>query len=160
MFHVKQSGSMREFMEKLTSLSLTPNELQSHGVLVNKDGKRRSALELLSHPTISMDDITRIWAELGGYDERLVAMAEIEARYYGHVERQQKDVDRFNKEENMVIPEGIDYHQLSALSTEMREKLTKHQPANIGAASRIAGVTPAAIIALISYIRKREQRAA
>jgi tRNA uridine 5-carboxymethylaminomethyl modification enzyme len=160
LFHVKQSHLLSALMKSLTTLSLTPNELQQYGIEVNMDGKRRNGLELLSYPTISMEDIARIWPELKGYDASLVAMAEIEARYYGHVGRQQKEVDRFNKEESMIIPANIDYHQLSALSTEMREKLTQHQPANIGAASRIAGVTPAAIIALMAYIQKRDQRAA
>jgi tRNA uridine 5-carboxymethylaminomethyl modification enzyme len=160
LFHVKQSEAINGFIKTLKSLEMTPNELKNHGVTVNMDGKRRSALELLSHSTITFDALINLWPQLSDYERRLIAIAEIEARYLGHVGRQQLDVERFNKEESLLIPQDISYHELAALSTEMKEKLSKFMPATIGAASRIPGVTPAAIIAIISHIRKREQRAA
>jgi tRNA uridine 5-carboxymethylaminomethyl modification enzyme len=160
MFHVKQSNAIRSCLSTLRALSMTPSMLQKHGITITMDGKHRSALELLSHPNIGWDGICGIWPELRRTDASIIAMAETEARYVGHMERQEKDIARFNKEEQLLIPEDFDYRQLPALSTEMKEKLSTHRPATIGAASRISGVTPAALIAVIAHLRKQSCYAA
>jgi tRNA uridine 5-carboxymethylaminomethyl modification enzyme len=91
---------------------------------------------------------------------RLVAeQLEIEGRYAGYLERQDADIRAFRKDELLALPENLDYAAVGSLSTEIREKLSKARPETLGAASRIPGITPAALTALLRYVR-RSARAA
>lgn len=142
-----------------SSLSATPNELARHEIHVNHDGVRRNVLELLSYPEISLAALGRIWPELRGLPDAIVEQIEIDGRYAGYMERQDSDIRAFRKDENLLLPLDLDVDAIGGLSAEARQKLQQIRPETLGAAARIPGVTPAAIIALLRYVRRREEAA-
>lgn len=140
--------------ETLKQLNITPNQAKLSDITLNHDGVRRSAFELLTYPHINFADICRIWPELQELPKDIVDQIETEALYDGYLDKQEQDIIIFKKEEDMLIPNSIDYDLLPSLSTEIKNKLKSHRPHNIGAASRIQGMTPAAVINLIGHIKK------
>jgi tRNA uridine 5-carboxymethylaminomethyl modification enzyme len=150
----EKKNNLRVSRETLNRLSLTPNEAKTHGITLTLDGVRRSGFELLQFPHITYADLIRIWPELGSLPGDVIEQHEIDAMYQGYLERQTMDIALFKKEEGMGIPEAMDYDSLPSISTEIKIKLKKIRPPTIGAASRIQGITPAAIIALMSHVKK------
>lgn len=138
----------------LKQLNTTPNQAKLSNIAINHDGVRRSAFELLTYPHIGFSDICRIWPELQEIPKDIVEQIETEALYDGYLDKQEQDIIVFKREEELVIPNSINYDLLPSLSTEIKNKLKSHKPHNIGAASRIQGMTPAAVITLIGYIKK------
>jgi tRNA uridine 5-carboxymethylaminomethyl modification enzyme len=141
-------------------LTMTPNEAAAWGLKINQDGKRRTAIDLLSLPDVSFNDITRIWPRLGEISDTAREQLEIEAVYAGYLHRQQADIDAFRRDEGLTIPAGFDYGALGGLSNELREKLDRVRPATIGQASRIDGMTPAALTLVLAYVRNPQLRRA
>lgn len=135
--------------------SLTPNEAATYDLRVNRDGIRRSALELLGHEHISFDDIARIWPAFSTLRPDIREQVEIEAMYRSYLERQQADIAMFKRDESLTIPDAFDYDLVGSLSNEIRLKLKNTRPATIGAASRIPGMTPAAIAAVLSFMKRK-----
>jgi tRNA uridine 5-carboxymethylaminomethyl modification enzyme len=150
----KKQDDLRVSRENLNRLSATPNEIKSKDLHINLDGIRRTAFELLQFPNIAFPDLIKLWPELHSNDPAIIEQLEIDAIYHGYLERQKSDIASFKKEEGMKIPEGLDYDSLPSISTEIKIKLKNIRPSTIGAASRIQGVTPAAIITLMGHIRK------
>jgi len=142
--------------EILKSVSLTPNEAEKHGLNINKDGVRRDGETLLAFSTIDFGMLKAIWPDvLGGMDPAIAEQLSIDAMYRGYLERQQQDVEAFRKDEALVIPDDLDFALVTGLSNEMREKFKEARPATLGAAARIAGVTPAALTLLLGHIKRR-----
>ena len=142
--------------ETLASESaLTPNVLQKYGLKVNSDGIRRSAMDLLAYPDIGFADLSPIWPDL----EVLPAYArdhlEAKALYSGYIERQARDIAAFRRDEGLRLPENLDYAGIGGISNEARDKLIAARPATLGQASRIEGVTPGALTALLAFVRKK-----
>ena len=135
--------------------ALTPNVLQRHGLKVNSDGIRRNAMDLLAYPDIAFTDLCPIWPEL----EALPAFArehlEAKALYSGYIERQARDIAAFRRDEGLRLPENLDYAGIGGISNEARDKLIAARPATLGQASRIEGVTPGALTALLAFVRKK-----
>ncbi|MEZ5692225.1 MAG: tRNA uridine-5-carboxymethylaminomethyl(34) synthesis enzyme MnmG [Rickettsiales bacterium] len=140
--------------ETLRRLNITPNQASSFDINLNKDGIRRSAFELLTYPHISFENICNIWPELNNIPYDIIEQIEIEALYDGYLQKQEQDILSFKKEEELIIPDIIDYDNMPSLSTEIKNKLKFYRPHNIGAASRIQGMTPAAITNLIAHVKK------
>jgi tRNA uridine 5-carboxymethylaminomethyl modification enzyme len=138
------------------TLNATPNELAKHGVTVNMDGRRRNAFDLLSYPEIGWAQLEGIWPEISAIAPAIREQVEIDSLYAGYTDRQQIDIDSFRKEEGMILPTDLDYGDIGTLSTEIRQKLERIRPATLGAASRIPGVTPAAIISLLRHVKRRK----
>jgi tRNA uridine 5-carboxymethylaminomethyl modification enzyme len=159
LFHVKQTRQRNNANATLKQHNATPQTLRTHGVNVNLNGHRRSAMDVLLLGDDKQNPDKRlamaIWPGQSLLKPTDFDEAHIEATYAGHLERQQKEKEWFESEEAIIIPDSINYADIASLSHEMREKLSKHAPENIGAASRIAGVTPAAIIALLTYIKRQ-----
>lgn len=107
-----------------------------------------------------MADIERLWPEMAGLRPDIVEQLEIDARYAGYVERQEADIRAFRRDEALTIPPDIDYDELGSLSTEAREKLSRTRPETLGQAGRVAGVTPAALVALLKHVRRADRRSA
>jgi tRNA uridine 5-carboxymethylaminomethyl modification enzyme len=142
-------------------LRLSPTALRRHGLTVNADGIPRSAAELLAHPGIDMARLAAIWPELGAISPDIAEQLEIDARYAGYLERQARDIAAFRRDEALLLPDALDYAAVGSLSAEIRGKLAAARPATLGAAARISGVTPAALVALLQYVKRRpEPRAA
>jgi len=140
--------------------NISPNKLEKNGIMINHDGKKRSAFDLLSFKNISFSDVNDIWPETKHIKDDIREQIEIESQYAGYLERQREDIIDFKKEEELMLPKNIDYKTVSSLSNEIVEKLTLVQPQTLGAASRISGVTPAAIITLLRYVKKQKNNKA
>ena len=117
-------------------------------------------MELLSFSNISFKDLVRIWPQIKYIDDESREQIEIEAKYSGYLDRQRDDIEDFKKDEQLRIPEFVNYKKVGSLSNEIIEKLIEIKPPTIGAASRISGVTPAAIIAILRYIKKNKNKKA
>ena len=158
----------RRYAEKIAALSaatafaqsvtLTPNEAQRHGLALNRDGQRRSAFELLSFPTIGIDDLRPIWPRLNDFAPNILGQMEIDAKYDVYLSRQAADIAAFRRDESLELPDGIDYALLNGLSNEARQKLSVIRPRTIGQAGRIDGMTPAALTLLVAQIRRNVRR--
>jgi tRNA uridine 5-carboxymethylaminomethyl modification enzyme len=139
-------------------LSLTPSEADRHGLALRKDGQRRSAFDLLSYPDIGFADVARIWPSLAALDQKIAAQIETDAKYAVYLSRQAADVESYRRDENLVLPDDIDYAVLPGLSNEVRHKLQTHRPRTVGHAGRIDGITPAALALLAAHLRRDKNR--
>jgi tRNA uridine 5-carboxymethylaminomethyl modification enzyme len=136
------------------SLSLTPTEAARNGLALRRDGQRRSAFEILSYPEIGITDLARIWPAFGELDTKIAAQLEIDAKYHVYLSRQAAEVESYRRDEGLILGEDLDYATLPGLSNEARQKLQLHRPRTIGQASRIDGVTPAALTLLVAHLRR------
>jgi tRNA uridine 5-carboxymethylaminomethyl modification enzyme len=143
--------------ELLCSLNLTPNEAARIGLRLNQDGQRRSAFELLSYPNLTIDTLSRYWPELMKISTRAAAALEIEAAYAVYMDRQASDIAQARRDEERTIPATFDFSELSGLSNELKQKLSRARPYNIAQATRIDGMTPAAILLLLTHLRRIAQ---
>ncbi len=135
---------------------VTPNALSKIGVQINQDGKKRSAFDLLAYPDIDIDKIDEIFdLDLKKYDREILEQITTEAHYKGYLKKQESEIISLTKEEKVEIPSNLDYELIPSLSTEIVEKLTKIKPKNLSQASRIDGVTPAALSVILSYIKTK-----
>ena len=139
--------------------TLTPNEAATHGLSVSKDGARRSAYELMSHPDVDFARMATIFPRLAEIDDRIAEQVEIEAGYAVYLARQKGDVEAIVREEGRAIPSDFSYEAMSGLSNELRGKLETVRPASLGQASRIDGMTPAALTLLLAHLRRFEAAA-
>ncbi|MEX2297595.1 MAG: tRNA uridine-5-carboxymethylaminomethyl(34) synthesis enzyme MnmG [Dongiaceae bacterium] len=135
------------------SLSETPDFLRIQGIPVNRDGIRRSAADLLGYPEVTLARLAAIWPELGGLAPDIAEQLEIDGLYRGYLERQEADIRAFRKDEALRLPDALDYGAIGGLSNEVRQKLDVTRPATLGQAARIAGVTPAALVALLRFVK-------
>ncbi len=156
--HRSKMAALEAARTHARSLTLTPNEAAKHGLNLNKDGQRRSAFELLAYPEVGWDDVRAIWPELGSIDPGIAVHLEIDAKYDVYLKRQSADVDAFRRDEGMVLGD-IDYGAVPGLSNEARAKLIAARPWTVGQASRIDGMTPAALGILAAYLRREARRA-
>jgi tRNA uridine 5-carboxymethylaminomethyl modification enzyme len=159
-------GSERrgEFAEKLealdaarivmSNLKASPHKLASYGVKANADGVVRSALDLISYPGIDLAKLAGIWPELATITPAVAEQLEIDGKYSGYLERQDSDIRAFRKDERLILPVDLDVDAVGSLSAEIRQKLRQIKPETLGAAARIPGMTPAALIALLRYVKK------
>ena len=149
-----QFNALLRHRQMLDTHSLTPNEARQFGLNVNLDGIRRSAFALLSHPDIAWDQIASIWPELkdvpAAHVDRLIS----DARYSVYMDRQDRDIAIFRTDENLVLPADLDYQDLSGLSSELTGKLKEVRPETIGHASRIEGMTPAALTLIAAHAKR------
>ncbi|WP_300377467.1 tRNA uridine-5-carboxymethylaminomethyl(34) synthesis enzyme MnmG [Henriciella sp.] len=161
MFHVKHQ-SLEAGRDRLKTLVLTPNEAAQHGWKVNQDGQRRSAWDYLAYPDISFEQVAAAFPELEKIPFAHRAQLVIEATYSGYLERQKADVEALRRDEALEIPSDLDYGAIGSLSNEARSKLETVRPATLGQAGRIEGVTPGALLSLLSHVKRRKspQRAA
>jgi tRNA uridine 5-carboxymethylaminomethyl modification enzyme len=151
----KKLEALKVLRETLHQLSITPNQAKGFAIDLNHDGVRRTAFELLTYPHIKFSDVCRVWDDLQNTPLEIVEQIEIEAMYSGYLERQQQDIEAFKRDDGLLIPDSLNYENLPSLSTEIKNKLIYHKPPTIGAASNIQGMTPAALMVLISNIRKQ-----
>ena len=138
----------------LRSLTLTPDQAARAGLAINRDGRKRSAFDLLSYPDIGLARLARIWPEIGTLEPAIADQLSTDARYTVYVARQEMDIAAFRREEAIAIPEGFSFASLPGLSTEIRQKLERHKPASLGQAARLDGMTPAALMLLLAHLKK------
>ena len=158
-FWQEKAQKLAEARHLVQTLQATPNELEARGLQVNKDGVRRSAAALLSYPHITWDDLAGIWPELAEIEPDIREQVQIDAMYAGYMDRHEADIEAFRKDEQMRLPSDLDYKAVGSLSNEIRQKLEHVRPETLGEAARIPGVTPAAVIALLRYVKKPTKKA-
>jgi tRNA uridine 5-carboxymethylaminomethyl modification enzyme len=138
----------------LKSLALTPDEAAKFGLTINRDGRKRSAFELLAYPEVDVARLIAIWPEIGSIDRDIAEQLAVDARYAVYVKRQELDIASFRKDEAIAIPTGFAFGALPGLSTELRQKLERHRPQSLGQAARLDGMTPAALMLLLAHLKK------
>ncbi|MDC7692987.1 tRNA uridine-5-carboxymethylaminomethyl(34) synthesis enzyme MnmG [Asticcacaulis sp. DXS10W] len=146
--------------QRADELKLTPNEANVLGIRVNADGQKRNLLQLLSYDTCSRDKLEAVWPELKDWSDSVFEQIEIDALYSGYLGRQAAEIDAFRKDENLALPQDLDYAMVGGLSNEAREKLSRVRPLTLGQARRIEGMTPGALTALLFYVRNLKKGAA
>ncbi|MEZ2130003.1 MULTISPECIES: tRNA uridine-5-carboxymethylaminomethyl(34) synthesis enzyme MnmG [unclassified Sinorhizobium] len=153
----KYSQALEHGRSLLTQIAITPSEALKAGLRINQDGQRRTAYDLLAYPGQSIGSLGRIWPEIQMLDAKVSQALEIEASYAVYMERQAGDIADIQKEEGKRIPVDFDFESLSGLSNELKQKLKMARPFNIAQATRIDGMTPAAILLLLSQLRKERR---
>jgi tRNA uridine 5-carboxymethylaminomethyl modification enzyme len=153
-----KAKALGDGFDLLNQLSMTPTEAARHGLMVNRDGRRRTAFELLSFPDISLDRLIAVWPQIGGMEPRIASQLEVDARYAAYLRRQDEDVAQLKRDEAIRIPSDFDYSGIPSLSAEVRQKLVQHRPATLAQAGRIEGVTPAALLTLLARLKTRRDR--
>jgi len=147
-------AAISETTDKLRLLRETPKNLAAQGVKVSQDGVPRSALKLLAQADAGIEAVRRIWPDTQDIDAGILQQVAHDSLYAGYLDRQQADIAAFRKDEALALPGNLDYGAIGGLSNEMREKLGAARPETLGAASRIPGVTPAALTALLRHVRR------
>src|SRR5215467_5764703 len=151
--HSEKMGALAAATEFARSVSLTPNEAERHGLILNRDGQRRTAFELLSFPSIGIETLRSIWPRLGDSSAKIRQQLEIDAKYHVYLSRQAADIEAFRRDESLELPDGLDYVGVKGLSNEASQKLSAVKPRTIGQAGRIDGMTPAALTLLVAHVR-------
>jgi tRNA uridine 5-carboxymethylaminomethyl modification enzyme len=155
--HSAKMADLDAVRDYAKSVSVTPTEANRHGLSLNRDGQRRSAFEILSYPDTAIDDLARIWPKFNEFAPRVLRQVEIDAKYAVYLDRQAADIDAYRRDESLLLPGDLDYGMVAGLSNECRQKLTSVRPHTLGQASRLDGMTPAALTVLAAHVRRRER---
>ncbi|MGD9830242.1 MAG: tRNA uridine-5-carboxymethylaminomethyl(34) synthesis enzyme MnmG [Hyphomicrobiaceae bacterium] len=140
--------------EALDACLITPSEAARYGLEINRDGRRRSAFELLSYPDVDMARLMTIWPRLAEIARPIAHQLEVDARYAVYLDRQAAEIEALRRDESTTIPADIDYRSLPSLSNEVRQKLELHRPHSLAQAARIDGMTPAALTLLLAHLKR------
>ncbi len=149
-----KKAALNEARNYLREVEHTPKQWAKLGVQLNQDGVKRSAADILSLPGMGIQRLAQILPDFPKFRQDVAEQLEIEARYVGYIDRQSADIRAFRKDEALKLPEDINFDKIGGLSAEARQKLVLGKPATLGAAARIPGVTPAALTALLRYVRR------
>jgi tRNA uridine 5-carboxymethylaminomethyl modification enzyme len=156
--HTQKMAALDAARALAKSLSVTPNEANTHGLALNNDGQRRSAFELMSYPNITRDDLMRVWPQLADVRGEILSQIEIDATYDVYLSRQAADIESYRRDESFALPDDLDYATINGLSNEARQKLSAQRPRTIGHAARLDGITPAALTLLVAHLRSTSRR--
>ena len=140
---------------KISNLNISPSKADKFGIKIAKDGVFRSAEEILTHKSVDMTKIRNIWPEIVDYGNEIDEQIEINSHYRGYLKKQKADILAFKRDENLTIPDNIDYDQFSGLSNEVKAKFKEIRPKTMGQALRIDGITPAAVYILLSHVKRK-----
>lgn len=152
---------MRVSRETLETLGGSPQALSKLGFAVNQDGKRRSALDLLSYPDVTWNRLVAAWPEeLSQIPESTAEQIATEAKYAGYLDRQEADIRAYRRDEALELPDDLNPESIGSLSTEIRALLKRERPRTLGQASRLPGMTPAATVALLRHVKKTDKKSA
>ena len=150
----QKMNKINQLNNTLKSLKISPNNAEKFNIKIAKDGVKRSALDILSRRDVNFDKLRSIWKEIPVASKKEEEQIEIGAHYAGYLDKQEADIIAFRKDENLIIPDNMDYSKLSGLSNEVKSKFKLIRPKTLGQALRIDGITPAAAYILLSYIKK------
>lgn len=153
-------ATIEQARDLLETLSVTPSEARKKGLPVNQDGIRRSAFDLLSYPNVTYEMLTTIWPELGAVDRGIAEQVATDALYAVYLDRQMADIEALKRDEALRIPDDFDYEAIVGLSNEVKQKLIDVGPATLGQASRMDGITPAALTLILSHLKRSSRKGA
>jgi tRNA uridine 5-carboxymethylaminomethyl modification enzyme len=139
----------------MSSLNISPSKADKFAIKIAKDGVFRSAEEILTQKGVDMKKIRYIWPEILDYGNEIDEQIEINSHYRGYLKKQKADILAFKRDENLLIPDNIDYDKFSGLSNEVKAKFKEIRPKTMGQALRIDGITPAAVYILLSHVKRR-----
>ena len=148
-------AKISEISLQMSSLSISPTKAEKKGIKIAKDGILRSADEILAQKDANMNKIREIWPEIKNFGSEIDEQIEINSHYRGYLKKQNADIIAFKRDENLIIPDNIDYDQFSGLSNEVKAKFKKIRPKTMGQALRIDGITPAAVYILLSHVKRK-----
>ena len=151
----KKSENLDKLSKMMLNLDISPSKVAKYGVNIAKDGIKRNAEQILSQKDVKMTKIREIWPQIPNKSKEIDEQLEIMAHYKGYLNKQKADILAFKKDENLKIPEGVNYDSLSGLSNEVKFKFKKIRPKTMGQALRIDGITPAAVYILLSHIKRK-----
>jgi tRNA uridine 5-carboxymethylaminomethyl modification enzyme len=157
---VRKMEALESGRKSLDSKSFTPKQIAAGGIHINQDGSKRTLFQLLAFPDVTFDDILRLSPDLNALPLETREQIAKDALYANYIDRQRKDVDKLRRDEKHLIPQGFDYAQVSGLSAELTGKLERARPSDLGQASRIDGMTPAALALVLGRIRYLEKKLA
>ena len=140
---------------QMSNLNISPSKADKFGIKIAKDGVFRSAEEILTQKSVNMIKIRKIWPEIADYGNEIDDQIEINSHYRGYLKKQRADILAFKRDENLTIPDNIDYDQFSGLSNEVKAKFKEIRPKTMGQALRIDGITPAAVYILLSHVKRK-----
>ena len=140
---------------KMDSLMITPSKAEKFGINIAKDGINRSANQLLGQKSVNMTKIREIWPEIKYISNEIDEQLEINSHYKGYLKKQKAEILAFKRDENLIIPENLNYDSFAGLSNEIKSKFKKIRPKTMGQALRIDGITPAAAYILLSHVKRK-----
>ena len=156
----KRVQELQQARELGNGLSMTSSQAAKSGLKVNQDGQQRNALQLMAMPEVGYARLALIWPALAALPKHAQEALQADSLYAGYMARQQREIEQARAEDVLAIPKAIAYDEIAGLSTELTQKLTRVQPATLGHAARIEGMTPAAIACLLGAIKKGRARSA
>ena len=139
----------------MSESSISPTKINNFDIKIAKDGIMRKSNEILTQKGVDMKKIREIWPEIPYFDKKIDEQIEINAHYRGYLKKQKADILAFKRDENLVIPENVNYDDLSGLSNEVKAKFKQIKPKTMGQALRIDGITPAAVYILLSHVKRK-----
>ncbi len=151
----EKHSQLKKIQDKMLKLTISPSKVSKFGVNIAKDGIKRSASQILSQKSVDMDKIREIWPEIKYFSREIDEQLEINSHYSGYLKKQSADILAFKRDENLIIPDNIDYDVFSGLSNEVKSKFKKIRPKTMGQALRIDGITPAAVYILLSHVKRK-----
>ena len=140
---------------QMDKLKISPSKAEKYGINVAKDGIKRTANQILSQNSVNMQKIREIWPEIKYVSREIDEQLEINSHYKGYLKKQNADILAFKRDENLIIPDNIDYNKFSGLSNEVKSKFNRIRPKTMGQALRIDGITPAAVYILLSHLKRK-----
>jgi len=144
-----------KIIAKMNKSTISPSKVEKFGIKIAKDGILRSSNEVLTHKGVDMHKIREIWQDIPYFDKEIDEQIEINAHYRGYLKKQKADILAFKRDENLIIPDKINYDKLSGLSNEVKAKFKEIRPKTMGQALRIDGITPAAVYILLSHVKRK-----
>ena len=140
---------------KMSELSISPSKIEQFDIKIAKDGVLRKSNEILTQKGVDMKKIREIWPDVPFFDRKIDEQVEINAHYRGYLKKQKADILAFKRDENLIIPDKVNYDDLSGLSNEVKAKFKQIKPKTMGQALRIDGITPAAVYILLSHVKRK-----
>tara|TARA_B100000989_G_scaffold137364_1_gene102053 strand:+ start:3450 stop:5321 length:1872 start_codon:yes stop_codon:yes gene_type:complete len=148
-------SKLTRIQSRMEKLEITPTKAAKYGINIAKDGAKRSANQILGQKSVNMSKIREIWPEIAYVSREIDEHLEINSHYKGYLKKQKADILAFKRDENLLIPENINYDNFSGLSNEVKSKFKKIKPKTMGQALRIDGITPAAVYILLSHLKRK-----
>jgi tRNA uridine 5-carboxymethylaminomethyl modification enzyme len=153
--YLDKFNKIKKINLKMSKSSISPSKAEKFGIKIAKDGVLRSSNEVLAQKNINMSKIREIWPEIPYFSKEIDEQVEINAHYRGYLKKQKADILAFKRDENLIIPDKINYDGLSGLSNEVKAKFKEIKPKTMGQALRIDGITPAAVYILLSHVKRK-----
>ena len=154
-FYQDKSFKINIILRKMLKLNISPSKVDKFDIKIAKDGVLRSSSEILAQKGVNMHKIREIWPNIPFFNKEIDEQIEINAHYKGYLRKQRADILAFKRDENLIIPDKVNYDALSGLSNEVKSKFKQIKPKTMGQALRIDGITPAAVYILLSYVKRK-----